>query len=101
MARECRKTQEDIEKNSANYSNVSDNNSGRLFITCNFSQESSSNLWLLDSGCSNHMNRNKDLFASLDYSVKSKVNMRNYSKVFVMGKGVINVFTKMRKKLYS
>lgn len=91
---ECRKKQEEIENNSANYSDISHNNLGSLFITCNVSQESSSDIWFLDSGCSNHMTRNKDLFTSLDDSIQFEVNLGNDSKVPIMGKGVINVLTK-------
>ena len=48
------------------------------------------------------MTGNKDLFASLDDSIKSEVKLGNDSKVSVMGKGVINVLTKKwRKKIDS
>ena len=94
--------QEEIEKNGANYSNASDNNLGSLCITYNASQECSSRKWFLDSGCNNHMTRNKDLFASLDDSIKSEVKLGNDSKVSLMGKYVINFLTKNgEKKVYS
>ena len=92
--------QEEIENNGANYSNVSDNNLGSLCITYNASQECSSGKWFLDSGCNNHMTRNKDFFASLDDSVKYEVKLGNDNKVFVMGKGFINVLTKNGGKGY-
>ena len=100
FASECRKKQEEIEKNGANYLDVFDKNSRSLFITCNVSQESSSDIRFLDSGCSNHMTRNKDLFTSLGDSIKSEVKLGNDSKVSVIGKGVINVLTKNGGKRY-
>ena len=90
FANECRKKQKDLENHSANYSNVSNGNSDNLFITCNVAQESSKDVWLLDSDCSNHMNGNKEFFSNLDDLVKSKIKLGNDSTVPVMGKGVIN-----------
>ena len=65
-----------------------------VFLTCNVTQESSNDVWFLDSGCSNHMNGNKDLFSSLDTNIQSKVKFGNNSKIRVNGKGVILVYTK-------
>lgn len=45
---------------------IFESNSGSLFITCHGARESSSNIWFLDSGCSNHMTGNKELFENLD-----------------------------------
>ena len=59
FATECRKKQENLETLGANYPNVSNGNSGNLFIICNMAQESSKDVWFLDSGCSNHMSRKK------------------------------------------
>lgn len=43
--------------------------------------------WYLDSGCSNHMTGNIDMFASLDKDVKIDVILGNGNKVSVEGKG--------------
>ena len=46
-----------------------------LFLTCLSSTDNYDEIWFLDSGCSNHMTRNKSLFVSLDESRKSEVKM--------------------------
>ncbi|XP_059070119.1 uncharacterized protein LOC131859893 [Cryptomeria japonica] len=45
FAYECRKKQVEFEKLGANYSDVSNNNSGSLFVACNMAQESSKDVW--------------------------------------------------------
>jgi hypothetical protein len=69
-----------------------------VFLTCNVTQESSNNIWFLDSGCSNHMTSNKDLFSSIDTSIKSEVKLGNDCKVTVNGKGVVLVYTKKNQR---
>lgn len=63
-------------------------------------QESSKDVWFLDSGCSNHMIGNRELFSNLDDSVEFEIKLENDTVVFVMGKGVINVLTKNGKKRF-
>ena len=60
-----------------------------MFITCNSAQESSKEVWFLDSGCCNHMSGNKDMFANTDEYVQSEVKMGDDKKVAIMGKGSI------------
>src|SRR5271168_5080774 len=48
----------------------------------------------LDSCFSNHMTRNLALFSALDQSVKSQVTLGTDSKISVMGKGEVKIFTK-------
>ena len=72
----------------------SKNDQKPVFLTCNVTQESSNDVWFLDSGYRNHMTGNKDLFSSLDTSIQSKVKLGNDSKVRINGKGVIHVYTK-------
>lgn len=90
-ANECRKKLITTKQN-ANYTNMPENKFKSLFIICHVAQESSNDIWFSDNGCSNHMTGNRDLFATLDNSVKSEVKLGNDNKVFVMGKGVINLF---------
>ena len=52
------------------------------------------NIWYLDTGCSNHMSGRKELFSQLDETVCGEVNFGNKSKVLVMGKGNINIKSK-------
>ena len=69
-----------------------------MFLTCNVIHESSNDVWILDSGCSNHMTRNKELFSSIDTNIHFEVKLGNDHKVSVNGKGVIVVYTKNGKR---
>lgn len=55
----------------------------------------------MDSGCSNHMRRHKELFASLDDFIKIEVKLGNENKLVVMGKGVIIVLTKNGERRFN
>ena len=57
-----------------------------MFLACNVAQEKLSDIWYLDSRCSNHMSGNIEMFSDLDESVKSEVTLGTDSKVFAMGK---------------
>ncbi|XP_076909793.1 uncharacterized protein LOC143567213 [Bidens hawaiensis] len=83
---------------------------GRLFmvVSCDSNQEEAlmannkeeplaSNVWFLDSGCSNHMTRQKGLFKSLDDMKKLKVRMGNGNGIQVEGKGVVKIQTNTGK----
>ena len=71
-----------------------ENEEHHMFFTCNVTQESSKDIWFLDSACSNHMTGSKELFSSLDTSIQSEVNLGNDCKVKVNGKSVIVVYAK-------
>ena len=58
-----------------------------------------SDLWLLDSSCSNHMTGNKSLFSSMDSSVVTNINIGDDSLVPTKGKGIIHVLTKKTEKM--
>ena len=49
-------------------------------IECNVVQESPHDIWYLDSGCSNHMTSNLNLFSTLD---NSDVTLGNNFQVIV------------------
>jgi len=70
-----------------------------VVLTCNVTQESANDVWFLDSGCSNHMTGNKDLFSSIDTSIQYEVKLGNDCKVTVSGKGVVPVYTKNNEKM--
>lgn len=96
---ECRKKQYDSRKQSTNFTKENQTQDS-MFIACNVAQESEKDIWFLDSGCSNHMTGNLEMFSSLDESVKSDVTLGNDNKVSVMGKGSVNILTKMGEKKY-
>ena len=71
--------------------NISQDN---LLLACNMAETKSDDILFLDSGCSNHMTGNIALFSKLDQNVKSQVTLGTDSKVFIMGKGEVNILTK-------
>eukprot|EP00253_Pinus_taeda_P029506 PITA_29506 len=97
-ANECRKKQYDMSNRTiANIAreNISQDN---VLIACNMAETQSDDIWFLDSDCSNHMTGNITLFSKLDQSVKSQVTLGTDSKVSVMGKGEVKIFTKKDEK---
>eukprot|EP00253_Pinus_taeda_P025630 PITA_25630 len=97
-ANECRKKQYDMSNSSsANVTreNISENN---VLLACNMAETNSEDIWFLDSGCSNHMTGNIALFSALDQNVKSKITLGTDSKISVMGKGEVKIFTKKGEK---
>jgi hypothetical protein len=62
-----------------------------LFLTCNSFDAKHDFVWYLDSGFSNHMRGNKNMFLKLDESVKRRVNFGNDNKTEVRGKGTTYV----------
>ena len=82
---------------SANF--TKENNSQiNFFLACNMAKEKNEDLWFLDSSCSNHMTGNLAMFSMLDESVQSQVTLGTDSKVSVMGKGDVNVLTRLGAK---
>ena len=56
-----------------------------------FKEAASEHIWFLDSGCSNHMCGNKDMFCDLDSSFRESVKLGNDSKLTVQGKGKVRM----------
>jgi len=56
--------------------------------------EPSNNVWLLVSGCGNHMTGNKNLVTNLDQLVKTKVKLEADKTLDVDDKGVVKITTK-------
>jgi len=97
-ANECRKKQHDMSnRSSVNIAreNISEDN---VSLVCNMVEANSDDIWFLDSGCSNHMTGNIALFSALDQSVQSQVTLGTDSKIYVMGKGEVKIFTKKGEK---
>ena len=63
-------------------------------IECNVVQESPCDICYFDSGCTNHMTSNLNLFSSLDNSVQTDVTLGNNVQVIVLGKGIVGILTK-------
>ncbi|XP_058767121.1 uncharacterized protein LOC131640748 [Vicia villosa] len=58
-------------------------------ISNTFTEEE--DIWYLDTGCSNHMCGKKELFSSLNETVKSTVKFGNNSNIPILGKGRIAI----------
>jgi len=69
-----------------------------VLLACNMVETNSEDIWFLDSGCNNHMTGNIALFSSLDQTVKSQVTLGTDSKISVMGKEEVKIFTKKGEK---
>eukprot|EP00253_Pinus_taeda_P020677 PITA_20677 len=98
ITHEQRKKQHDMSNRpNANVTreNISQDN---VLLACNMAETNSEDIWFLDSGCSNHMTGNIALFSVLDQNVKSEVTLGTDSKISVMGKGEVKIFTKKGEK---
>ncbi|XP_057996502.1 uncharacterized protein LOC131175844 [Hevea brasiliensis] len=65
-----------------------------LLLTCNAKEEKDQKAWFLDSGASNHMTGKKNLFVTLDESVKSSISFGDNTKVSIEGRDDILIQTK-------
>ena len=86
-----------MNRQKAHFTNESQPNTSEqntILITCNVAQESSKEVWFLDSGCSNHMSASKEIFSAIDESIKSEVKLGNDHQILVMGKVSISIRTK-------
>jgi hypothetical protein len=95
---ECRKKQADQLSGRAHVSNHEGETSDGMFLSCHKTEEQHKDLWLLDSGCNNHMTGNKDLLSCIDSSISSDITLGNDSLVKVQGKGTVPILTKQNVK---
>jgi hypothetical protein len=66
-----------------------------MFISHHTSEEGhSKDLLLLENICRKNIKSNKDLIYSMDTTIKSKINLGDYSKVKYLRKGIVFVLTK-------
>lgn len=65
-----------------------------MFYICLNVEEKSNKVWFLDSGCSNYMTGDKDIFIKFDISYKSRVIFGDGKVESVEGKGIIFVVLK-------
>jgi len=64
----------------------------QLFVaTCFATSNSSSDPWLIDSGCTNHMMNDQTLFKELDKTIVSKVKIGNGDFISVKGKRTVAI----------
>eukprot|EP00253_Pinus_taeda_P031014 PITA_31014 len=93
-AQRQRKKQHDM--NNRSNANITRENTSQdnVLLACNMAETNNEDIWFLDFGCSNHMTGKLALFYALDQSVKSQVTLGTDSKIYVMGKGEVKIFTK-------
>ena len=89
--RDCR---EKIDDQGNKRGNFSTKNTNSMSLAYNTMHEPYDKVWLLNSGCSNHMTCNKNLVVNLDQLVKTEVNLGTHKTLDVDGKGEINILTK-------
>ncbi|KAL4353097.1 hypothetical protein GQ457_06G014620 [Hibiscus cannabinus] len=63
----------------------------KLFMAYQENAASHSNIWFLDSGCSNHMTGVKSMFNEIDETFKQKVTLGDNKQIQVEGKGNVAV----------
>eukprot|EP00253_Pinus_taeda_P028745 PITA_28745 len=66
---------------------------GTLFLASNSTNNVSKEVWLMESGCNNHMIGNKDGFIEIDEPTKSDVLLGDDKRFEAKGKGTIAVKT--------
>lgn len=101
FAHECwyKKGSQDDNKE-AGFAQDEDSSEQVLLMVTTPIDESNTNFWYLDSGCSNHMTGRRDWFADLDESVKSRVRFADDSYVSVEGVGKILIQQKSGRQAY-
>ncbi|XP_059306526.1 uncharacterized protein LOC132057968 [Lycium ferocissimum] len=74
----------------------------QLFVaTCFISKSTSSESWLIDSSCTDHMTHDEEIFRVLDRSVTSKVRIGNSDYLPAKGKGTVAIESYSGTKLIS
>ena len=72
----------DLSKNEkANFVEAEEDEESTLLLTCNRDKERNQKSWYLNSGASNHMTGNKDLFCNLGESIKGSISFNDQTKV--------------------
>ncbi|XP_060183289.1 uncharacterized protein LOC132613281 [Lycium barbarum] len=85
------------QNNAAHVANQEDEE--QLFVATYFATSSSSDKWLIDNGCTNHMKFDRDLFKELDTSVISKEQVGNGEYLPAKGKGTVEIKSSSGTKL--
>ena len=101
---ECRKLQYVLSKNKSNVTNNECETSDSLFLACQVTvQVPNKYVWLVDSGCSNHMISHSDLFSHLETSFSSSIGLGDDRQVKASRNGIVPVLTKQNvvKNIYD
>ncbi|KAA8519704.1 hypothetical protein F0562_013851 [Nyssa sinensis] len=72
----------------------------QLFYSCMNVEHNSQNVWYLDSGCSNHMTGNREIFVELDGNYSSQAKLGDGKSKNVEGKGIVSILTKGGKEKF-
>jgi len=72
-----------------------------LFVATCFASDITNEIWLIDSGCTNHMTHDKDMFVKLDKTHSSKVRIGNGDYIEVKGIGDIAINAGSGTKIIS
>lgn len=87
---DCWSKQRDEEKDGYKAANFTEKvEEGKLFMAHSPVNHASSDIWFVDSGCSNHMSCSRSLFKDLDETKKSDVRLGDDKQVQVEGKGTV------------
>uniref|UniRef100_A0A251S6V1 Putative zinc finger, CCHC-type, Ribonuclease H-like domain, GAG-pre-integrase domain protein n=1 Tax=Helianthus annuus TaxID=4232 RepID=A0A251S6V1_HELAN len=99
-ARFCNKREDSDRSNNAmlHKEDVEDEDDDTMFMIFNVEEVVKNDCWYLDSGCSNHMTGNRNLFVNLDESEQREVRTGDDKKLEVLGCGEVNVRIKGQEK---
>lgn len=80
-------------KNEANYVEMGEEEEEELLLMAYVEENKTTrtNAWFLDSGCSNHMCGDKDMFSSMEELYKHNVKCGNNSRISVAEKGSVRL----------
>jgi hypothetical protein len=95
---ECRKKQADQHSGKTHVSNHEGETTNGMCLSCHKTEEQHKDLWLLDSGCKNHMIGNKNLLSCMDPSISSDITLRDDFLVKFQVKGTVPILTKQDVK---
>jgi hypothetical protein len=73
----------------------------QLFAISGFKRKQPSKYWLIDSGCTNHMTYDRNLFKKLNKSTVSKVRIADGKLIAVEGSGMITIKSHFGLELIS
>lgn len=82
-----------LEKQEANAQIADQEEEDQIFVATCFATKSSSESWLIDSGCTNHMTYDRTLFTDLKPAETAKVRIGNGDYISAKGKGTIAITT--------